>query len=353
MTESPSGHPHPDVHEAREIRNEIPVVDLSDFHSGEGKARDQFIETVADGFKDIGFIFVRTPHITPLLPHVYDVYKKLFSLPLDVKLSYEHKEIHHQRGFTPSGSEIGIFCQKSGPNATPQPDAKENWFIGPDLPENHPLVQRFPALYAPNIWPKEVPELQPAATGLYNSLFGLGKELLVALEQYLGYPDGYFNDVVNDSPTSLRPLHYPPVTQNQIGNIVWGCRHTDINFLTVLPASTKRGLFVKTRSGEWIPGMAPPGCSLVQVGDMLQYLTGGYFLSAEHKVDAPTETTTEGRFSSALFIHARSNFTFQVDHKLTTAPQNYPEITAEQFLYKRLQEIGLAKKEARENQIYP
>jgi isopenicillin N synthase-like dioxygenase len=316
--------------EHRNILNEIPVVDLADFHSTDAGRRDAFVERVAEGFQDIGFIFVRTPHISPMLPKVYETYKKLFDLPLEAKMGYERPDLHHQRGYTPSFSEIGIYCQKSGPG----------------VPEDHAMVQRFPSLYAPNIWPKEVPEFREMSTALYQELFGLGTSLLDALEVYLGYEKGFFDDVVRESPTVLRPLHYPAVQEYQLDKIVWGCQHTDINFLTVLPASTKKGLWVQTRSGEWVPGMAPPDCSLVQVGDMLQYMTGGYFLSAQHKVDAPTEPTTEGRYSSALFIHARSNFTFQVDRRLAENPAQFPEITAESYLYKRLQEIGLAKKQA-------
>ena len=333
--------------EHRQALNEIPVVDMKDFYSEDGRVRDRYIQTVAEGLHDIGFIFVQTPDITPKLPGIYQTYKQVFSLPLDVKMQYARPDIHHQRGYTGQFTEIGIFCQHSGPNGSAQPDAKENFFIGPNLPPEHSMVQLYPALYAPNVWPKEVPEFQSATTELYGDLFGVGKEVLKALEVYLGYEEGFFEDVVAESPTSLRPLHYPPVTEEQLGSIVWGCEHTDINFVTVLPASTKKGLWVQTRSGTWIPGMAPPGCSLVQVGDMLQYMTGGYFLSAHHKVDAPTEPTTEGRYSSALFIHANSNRTLQVDRRLATNPEQYPDITAADYLYLRLKQIGLAKEEAK------
>ena len=333
---------------AKETLNQIPVVDLNDFR--DPKRRDSFTETVAKGFQDIGFIFVKTPDITPKLPTVYDAYKKVFDLPLEVKMGYERPDIHRQRGYTPSGAEIGIFCQRSGPDGKPQHDAKENWFVGPKLPDGHPFVERYPALYAPNVWPTEVPEFKPLAQTLYKDLFTVGKGLLRSMEPYLGYEKGFFDDIVKDSPTSLRPLHYPPVKPEDAENTVWGCTHTDINFITALPASTKPGLWVETRSGEWIPGMAPPDHSLVQVGDMLEYMTGGYFRSARHRVDAPKGGTTTGRYSSALFIHARSNYEFQVDRRLADDPAQYPPITAENLLYSRLQAIGLAKQEAREEQ---
>jgi isopenicillin N synthase-like dioxygenase len=321
--------------------NHIPVVDLADFQSKDRSLRQETTETTVKGLHDIGFLFVKTPQIAEKLPRIYPVFRKLFTLPEDTLLVYERKDIHHQRGYTPSYAEIGIFCQKSGEGGAPEPDSKKNWFIGPEHDDigDKGLINRFPELYAQNIWPEEVPELKEASMELYHDLFAVGKKVLNALEKPLGYEDGFFEDVVKDSPTSLRPLYYPPVEGG-----VGACDHTDINYVTVLPAPTREGLWVKTREGKWIKGMAPEGCSLVQVGDMLQYTTGGEFHSAIHKVDP---AKGEGRYSTALFGHARSTVDLKPADQWEADPQKYPSLTAGAFLYRRLEEIGLAKKEAR------
>jgi isopenicillin N synthase-like dioxygenase len=77
------------------------------------------------------------------------------------------------------------------------------------------------------------------------------------------------------------------VAREQVREVEWGCRHTDGNLVSVLPPSTSAGLKVKVRGGDWIDAIAPPGHAIVQVGDMLQYMTGGYLRSAVHRVDAP------------------------------------------------------------------
>ena len=326
---------------AAERLNQIPVIDLADLQSATPSVRQETTETTVKGLHDIGFLFVRTPEITAKLPRIYPIFEKLFALPEAKLLQYERTDLHHQRGYTPLYTEIGIFCQKSGPDESPQPDGKRNWFIGPEHRDisDKSLLTRFPELYAENIWPVEVPELQEAATALYNDLYGVGKAVLGALEGPLGYDDGFFEDVIKDSPTSLRPLHYRAVEQG-----VGACDHTDINYVTVLPAPTKEGLWVKSREGQWIKGMAPEGCSLVQVGDMLQYTTGGQFHSAIHKVDAPQ---TKDRYSTALFGHARSTVDLKPAEQWHADPEKYPSLTAGEFLYKRLDEIGLAKQQAR------
>jgi isopenicillin N synthase-like dioxygenase len=327
------------------VHKEIPVVDLSDFQATDQVKRDAFIRTVGSAFQDIGFLFVRTPVTATKLPLIYPVFKKFFDLPWQMKAKYLHPEIHHQRGWTAPRSEIGVFCRKTGEGGSSQPDEKENWFMGPEITPDSSIAAiaaRYPALYHPNIWPDEVPELQSAMTDLYSDLYGYGQELLRALAAFLDYPESFFDEVIRDSPTVLRALHYPPLKPADVGNVVYGCRHTDINFLTVLPASTRAGLWVMRRDGEWIPGMAPAGCSIVQVGDMLQYHTGGHFLSAHHRVDAPDHPTTEGRYSGALFIHARSDYQFQPDRRWAN-PITHPPILAADLLLQRLQEIKLAK----------
>ena len=325
--------------------NRIPVVDLADFQSPNKSLRQETTETTVKGLHDIGFLFVKTPQIAEKLPRIYPVFKKLFTLPEETLLGYERKDIHHQRGYTPSYSEIGIFCQKSGEGGHPEPDSKKNWFIGPEHDDisDKALITRYPELYAQNIWPKEVPELKTASMELYHDLFSVGKKVLNALEKPLGYDDGFFEDVVKDSPTSLRPLYYPPVEGG-----VGACDHTDINYVTVLPAPTREGLWVKTREGKWIKGMAPEGCSLVQVGDMLQYTTGGEFHSAIHKVDP---AKGEGRYSTALFGHAKSTVDLKPADQWEANPDKYPSLTAGAFLYKRLEEIGLAKKKAKGGEV--
>ena len=139
----------------------------------------------------------------------------------------------------------------------------------------------------------------------------------------------------------MRAIHYPPVTPDMVGNVVWGCMHTDINLVTVLPPSTRSGLRIRRRDGQWIPGAAPADCVIVQVADMLDYLTGGELMSAAHEVKAPDQPTTEGRISAAHFMHARSDVKLEPKVQGPDAAA-YPPITAGELLLKRLRAIGLA-----------
>lgn len=306
----------------------IPAVDIDDVRS----ANPSTIETVGTAFKEIGFVFIKAPKISKLLPNIFRVFGKVFNLPTTIKEQYARPDLFYQRGWTPPFTEVAIACRGRG-----LPDAKENWFMGPEISHLDPeTVKKFPHHYIPNIWPKEVPEFRPAMLRLYNVLHSCGIGVLDALSVYLDKPKNYLSNMAENSPTVMRAIHYPPVMPEQVGKIIWACRHTDINFITVLPAPTQEGLWIRRRDGKWIPGNTPENCLIVQVGDMLQYLTGGDFVSAWHEVRAPNHSTNVGRFSAALFIHARSDVMFD------PGKPTFPSITADEFLLKRLREIGLA-----------
>jgi isopenicillin N synthase-like dioxygenase len=311
----------------------IPVV------SGNERS-PEFVQTVGHAFRDIGFVFLREPEITAKLPRIYAEFRKTFDLPYWIKAQYAHPEIFYQRGWTPPFTEEAIACRAPG-TGTKKADAKENWFMGPILAADHPLKKQYPGLYADNVWPDETPGLSAAMGELYSDLDRAGRKILSAVERYLNFPEGYFGDVLRDAPSVMRAIYYPPVTQDMVGNIVWGCMHTDINLVTVLPPSTRSGLRIRRRDGQWIPGAAPADCVIVQVADMLDYLTGGELMSAAHEVKAPEQPTAEGRISAAHFMHARSDVKLKpkVDGPDAAA---YPPITAGELLVRRLRAIGLA-----------
>jgi isopenicillin N synthase-like dioxygenase len=334
-----------------EALTEIPKVDLADFEAG-GRRQRLFNELTMRAYHDIGFVFVKAPaEVTDNLPRMYDAMEKLFDLPIEEKIRYEQPENHHQRGYTPLDHEIGIQCREIGPGGRDVPNHYENWFVGPwdDELATNPIAKDFPAFYPPNVFPEQVPELAATIRPVYHGLFKMGKYMLRSLTGPLGQAPDFFDNMLKNGPTVLRPLHYPAESEEKIEEeqIIGGCWHTDINLNTVLPGSTREGLLVKTREGVVTSGKAPEGYAISQVGDMLQRITAGHFLSAQHMVKAPAarDEFDKGRYSVAEFIHPASNIVLNVLPRFAT-PENlekYPPITAEAFLYQRLQEIGLTK----------
>jgi isopenicillin N synthase-like dioxygenase len=72
--------------------------------------------------------------------------------------------------------------------------------------------------------------------------------------------------------------------------------HHDTGFLTVLAAGTTPGLQVENTSGEWIDVPVVPDSFVINLGEMLQAITGNYFVATPHRV-----ITSEPRLSAGYF----------------------------------------------------
>ncbi|WP_166459374.1 isopenicillin N synthase family dioxygenase [Amycolatopsis pithecellobii] len=324
------------------MMREIPRVELADATAASATRRREFGETVERGLREIGFVFVHTRNVARMLPAAYAAYADVFSRPADELERYRRPGIHHLRGYTPLGVETAAACRRSGMDGEPQPDQRSCWLIGPESITDPTLPVRFPAFYADNVWPENAPAFRDHTLSLFDALNEVGLAILHALEPQLGCPDGYFADLTRDASTALRPLCYPPITTDQVGQVVWGCRHTDGNLVSVLPPSTGKGLKVKLRGGGWIEGTAPQDHTIVQVGDMLQYLTGGHLRSAVHRIDTPATPTGHSRYSSPLFIYPRADVDLQPAQRWRADPRKYPSITAAEFFEARLRSTGLS-----------
>jgi len=115
------------------------------------------------------------------------------------------------------------------------------------------------------------------------------------------------SNMINGSNQSLlRVLHYPPIDNDvDVGAIRAGA-HEDINLLTLLPAANEPGLQVKAKDGRWLDVPCDFGNLIINIGDMLQEASGGYFPSTTHRVINPEgHDSTRARISLPLFLHPR------------------------------------------------
>jgi len=110
----------------------------------------------------------------------------------------------------------------------------------------------------------------------------------------------------NCSQTLLRVLHYPPIEDDRAPDAIRAQAHEDINLLTILPAANEPGLQVKARNGEWLDVPCEFGNLIINIGDMLQEASGGYYPSTTHRVINPDGTNMKkSRISLPMFLHPR------------------------------------------------
>ncbi len=309
------------------MNESIPVVDLSDFSNPE--RREAFIKVLGEGLERFGFVAVVNHGIPPeLLERAYGTAQATFALPEDTKKRYEFPKEGRQRGYTSFGVEHA--------KDQPIPDLKEFWHVGRNLPAGHPLRERGEV--PKNRHPEEVPDFAPTFDELFARMEDFANRLLVAVGAYLGQPEAYFREMIKDGNSVLRIINYPDMGGNIPVGAVRAAAHEDINLLTVLPVSTRPGLELLTREGEWMAVHTPPDVMVCDTGDMMARLTGGKLPATTHRVVNPGGSDG-GRLSMPFFLHPHP------DHLLTPLfGEPLPPITTQEFLYNRLREIGLDPK---------
>jgi isopenicillin N synthase-like dioxygenase len=190
------------------------------------------------------------------------------------------------RGYFPLGGEL-----TSG-----EPDLKEGLYFGTELDEDDPRVRAGVPMHGRNLFPA-IPEFRATVLDYMSALEAAGQRVLSLLAAGLRLDSDYFQRRYTGDPTVLfRIFRYPPDDAARAG---WGVgAHTDYGLLTLLQQDTVGGLQVLNRE-RWLD-VPPLADSLVcNVGDMLERLTSGRYLSALHRAK---NVTTGERLSMVLFL---------------------------------------------------
>jgi len=132
----------------------------------------------------------------------------------------------------------------------------------------------------------------------------------------------------------LRVLHYPPVqTDEETPGAIRAGAHEDINLITILPSANEPGLQVMARDGSWLDVPCDFGNLIINIGDMLQEASAGYFPSTTHRVINPEGADTrKARISLPLFLHPRPEVILS------------DRYTAGSYLQERLEELRSSDK---------
>ena len=312
----------------------IPTLDIRRYTDpANSRDRDAFVAELGAAYREWGFAGIRNHGISQaLIDSAYDVFVRFFALPEDIKKRYHIPGSGGARGYTPFGVETAKGAKHF--------DLKEFWHVGREIRD-----AKYADVMPENLWPTEVAEFRERALALYDALDALGSRVLSALALHIGLPEHYFADKTNNGNSILRPIHYPPITADDIPNVRAGA-HEDINLITLLVGASAAGLEVKSQQGEWVPFTSDADTIVVNIGDMLQRLTNHVYPSTTHRVvNPPGGQARKPRYSTPFFLHPNPDFLIDVLPSCVNAdnPSRYPEaITAHGYLLERLKEIKLA-----------
>lgn len=185
-------------------------------------------------------------------------------------------------------------------------------------------------------WGRVPPALQAEAQAYFEQANSLAQELLSWVERFTPteiarhYREPLSKMIQGSKQTLLRVLRYPPLSGHEPAGALRAAAHGDINLLTILPAANEPGLQVQSVDGAWVDVPCDFGMLIINIGDMLQEVSQGYYPSTQHRVVNPSgEGAKRSRISLPLFLHPRNDVVLS------------DRYTADEYLQERLRELGV------------
>ena len=277
----------------------LPVVDVAPFLADErSPAAAAVVAELGRAVHEIGFLYV-VGHGIPhrLADEVHAVARRFFALSEAERLAIENVRSPQFRGYTRFGHE----------HTNGRIDLRDQVDIGRELPtrELNPDDPPWLRLRGPNLWPDEPPEFRALTTAWMERLEQLGQSLLRALALALELPADTFAAAVSPPEVLLKVIRYltpAGATPGADGTGQGVGAHRDTGFLSLVHQDAVGGLQVE-RGGRLIDVEPRPGTLVVNIGEMFQLVTRGYYKATVHRVVSPPPGVE--RISLAYFFNPR------------------------------------------------
>lgn len=266
----------------------IPDLDLARLLARDADEMRKLKEAVTR----VGFLTLHNTAMSPQeVQEVITAYRGFFLLPEDTKRQVDMARTGSNRGWGAPASE------QVDPEANP--DFKEVFDCGYELPVGHSYNERDLSVYAPNLWPKEPKDFQAIVTWYQTRAHAVALDLLRMIAVVLGEPEDTFDAAFEAPMALLRGNYYPKrpdwATERDFGIAA----HTDYGCLTLLAMDGAPGLEVRLVDGTWQPVNAHPGRFVINFGEMLEFWTAGQAKATLHRVIG----SSQERISVPLFFN--------------------------------------------------
>lgn len=271
----------------------IPLIDFSPAYSTDAGERAKLAAALRDACTNVGFFYLANHGIPEsMLEEQLRWADRVFSLPAEEleRVSVAHSKCLH--GY------VGIGAQALDSD-TPA-DLKESFYVGVDMPEDHPYVKAGLPNCGPNQWPR-LPGFREHTEMYFNAAGELVRQVMRMLALSLELDEHWFDPVTESPNNILRLLRYPPHPAGARANQLGAGAHTDWGGVTLLLQDDSGGLEVRNCAGEWLRADPVPGTLVVNLGDMMQRWTNDIYVSNMHRVLNNVSGRT--RHSAALFFN--------------------------------------------------
>ena len=159
----------------------LPVIDISGLASEDLAERQAVGKEIRSACLANGFFLISNHGIDDQLQQlVFDRAKRFFDLSTEDKMAVDKALSPANRGYEPMGNQT---LEPGSP-----PDLKEGFYIGVEMPADHPDVLAGRFNQGPNQWPEQLPTFQPAMQDYYAAMAELGERIMAGLALSLELP---------------------------------------------------------------------------------------------------------------------------------------------------------------------
>lgn len=280
----------------------VPHIDLSNVRVGHDESVSGVARLMNEALSTSGF-FMITGHGVPnfTIGEAIKQMKDFFSLPIEQKLEIRSVVNGSPRGYLPYGLET--LSNTEGKRAPP--DLKEGFGMGPintNVKTTNAMVQNS---FNPNVWPLNK-EFRSAIEKFYRSMEELTVTLMRLFAFALNLEEDFFTRRFMSHNSTLRLIHYPPLTERPDFGQLRAGEHTDYGALTILlPENKPGGLQILGPSGLWEDVNVLPGSFVINIGDLMMRWSNDKWTSSRHRVINPPRAIGElsRRYSVAYFCN--------------------------------------------------
>ncbi|XP_010519671.1 PREDICTED: 2-oxoglutarate-Fe(II) type oxidoreductase-like isoform X2 [Tarenaya hassleriana] len=294
----------------------------------------QSVDSLKQACLDCGFFYVINHGISQeFMDEVFEQSKKFFALPLEEKMKVLRNEKH--RGYTPVLDEI------LDPDNQVRGDYKEGYYIGIEVPEDDPDSDK--PFYGANPWPSNdiLPRWREIMEIYHQEALKVSMAVARLLALALNLDADYFDrpEMLGKPIATMRLLHYEGKSDPSKGIYACGA-HSDYGMITLLATDGVTGLQIckdknaKPQRWDYVPPIK--GAFIVNLGDMLERWSNGYFKSTLHRVIG----NGEERYSIPFFVEPNHNCLVEClpTCESDTSLPKFPPIKCSTYLSQRYRE---------------
>ncbi|CAA7024365.1 unnamed protein product [Microthlaspi erraticum] len=283
---------------------------------------------------DCGFFYVINHGINEdFMEDVFEQSKKFFALPLEEKMKVLRNEKH--RGYTP------VLDETLDPENQVTGDHKEGYYIGIEVPKDDPDWDKL--FYGPNPWPDSdvLPKWRETMEKYHQEALRVSKDIARLLALALDLDVNYFDtqEMLGKPIATMRLLRYQGISDPSKGIYACGA-HSDFGMMTLLATDGVMGLQIckdknaKPQKWEYVPPIK--GAFIVNLGDMLERWSNGFFKSTMHRVLG----NGQERYSIPFFVEPNHECLVEClpTCKSESNVPKYPAIKCSTYLAQRYKE---------------